>query len=85
MPAGGEGAGGGGSTRPLCSTSRWCPVCLPELCLDGKKKDGGAVVERGAGGRHPSDPEDEGLLPLCSFPSALLSVAPLPRRSAVPR
>lgn len=42
------------------------------------------MVERGAGGRHPSDPEDEGLLPLCSFPSALLSVAPLPRRSAVP-
>lgn len=36
------------------------------------------MVERGAGGRHPSDPEDEGLLPLCSFPSALLSVVPSP-------
>ncbi|XP_068816255.1 cyclin-J-like protein isoform X5 [Struthio camelus] len=36
------------------------PVSLPGLCLDGKKKDGGAVVERGAGSRHPPDLEDEG-------------------------
>ncbi|XP_064886109.1 cyclin-J-like protein isoform X4 [Columba livia] len=42
----------------FCSAPKSGPVsCRP---LDGKKKDGGAVVERGAGSRHPSDLEDEG-------------------------
>lgn len=59
------------ATCPVCSPSQQSgPVSLSDLCLDGKIKDGGAVVERGAGSRHPSDLEDEGWVLLCSFPSS---------------
>lgn len=33
------------------------------------------MVERGAGSRHPSDLEDEGWVPLCSFPSSSCSLS----------